>query len=130
MEIAAPTPYPTPLCLVILHVRFPLNLLERKTRTFRLVEFLNMHGKRSTRLLFPTFRTSNNVQLTSDFGSFPSKIFLLRSKVIRAQPIGNESGITPWSLLFPRFSTPSFGLYSSRHGGIVPLKALLEKSRT
>nr|GMD43330.1 hypothetical protein CDL12_30434 [Ipomoea batatas] len=108
----------------------PWKLLDRKTSTRRTDKFFNAHGKVSTMLLLPTFRTSNNEQFIKDFGIFPSKEFLLRSNDCRAQLIVKESGFSRLSKkLQERFRRYRVPLPSSHiHDGISPLISLFDKS--
>ncbi|KAJ0453411.1 hypothetical protein HanIR_Chr15g0729061 [Helianthus annuus] len=66
----------------------PWSLLDLRTRTRKLVLLPKKHGYVSFMLFFLRFNTSSILQLTKDFGIFPSIPFPCRSRVFKPQLLG------------------------------------------
>ncbi|RID55128.1 hypothetical protein BRARA_G02406 [Brassica rapa] len=88
----------------------------------------NHDGNLSLILLLSIFTNCRAVQLIKDFGNFPCSWLWLTSNDSNLVASPNICGTVPLKLLLLRFSSVRETIEFLKHGGINPLKRLLDKS--
>ena len=97
-------------------------------RTFSDGKDPNQNGNSSLILLFSTFTICKALQMIKDFGKLPSRWLRLTSSDCNSVASANISGIIPLKLLLRRIRSIRETVEFLKHGGIDPLKRLLDKS--
>lgn len=110
----------------------PWRRFDRSVSSLNFGRVPSHEGKTSRSWLLPRLRLSSTIQFANDRGSRPSNWLWLRSIILNMLPLfdAHSWGILPWKELFLMFNTETELLRSCIHCGSIPLKKLLDKSRS